>query len=65
MEYIGIGPEKGKTVLGEDALFYAMEHCGIAKIKESPDWDEFSQMLVDWFFSGNWIKEELVGETVS
>ena len=65
MEYVGLGPENGKIIAEENALSYAMECCGIVKIGNGPDWPEFSNMLIDWFYSGNWIKEESCGETVA
>ena len=54
--YEGIGPENGKFVRAEDALIYASERCGIRKIDvTAPDAAEFMEMLVEWFFSGNWV----------
>ena len=61
--YEGIGPEKGKFVRTEDALIYATERCGIRKIDvTAPDAAEFMEMLVEWFFSGNWVKVYEDGE---
>ena len=55
--YEGFATEKGKFVRAEDALAYAAERCGIRSIDTTaPDADEFKEMLVDWFFSGNWLK---------
>ncbi len=49
--YEGVGPEKD-TVVGEDAAFaYAIERIRNADKIEK---EEF----VEWYFSGNWIKEE-------
>lgn len=45
----------------EDAFGYALEQCvkvvpnGIHGI---PWTQEFREMLVEWFFSGSWVKEE-------
>lgn len=51
MIYIGIGPEKD-TVVGEDVAFsYALE-----RIKNGTPEDK--QEFVEWFYSGNWIKED-------
>lgn len=71
--YIGIGPERGKKVKEEDAFMYAMERVttdaadmqefcdyftGIRYGKATPDeLAEFRKDLVEWFYSGNWIKE--------
>lgn len=52
--YIGIGPERGEVVPEEEAYEYAMERCfGTEEEKE-----EFKKMLVEWFYSGNWITAE-------
>ena len=54
--YEGIGSEAGKFVRAEDAFIYATERCGIRKIDvTAPDAEEFMEMLVEWFYSGNWI----------
>ena len=56
--YRGIGPECGRTVLADKALNYAMERCGIrpSAAPGSPvDEDEFQQMFLEWFYSGNWL----------
>ena len=36
----------------EDAYDYALEKC------MGEDNEEFRTMLVEWYFSGNWVKEE-------
>ena len=52
--YIGIGPEKDTAVEEEQAFDYALERS----LHGSPeDQREFREMLVEWFYSGNWIKE--------
>lgn len=51
--YRGIGPELGICVKAEDAFSYAFSRC-----LNGPDKEEFREMLVEWFYSGNWIKEE-------
>ena len=53
MCYKGIGPEKGKTVPEEEAYDYALDRC-----LNGEEHEEFREMLVEWYFSGNWIKEE-------
>lgn len=51
--YEGIGQEKGTFVKEEDAYAYALERC----INGTPeDKKEFQEMLVEWYYSGNWIK---------
>ncbi len=53
--YIGIGPESGTFVADEDAYRYAMERCQSGTEEEGK---EFREMLVEWYFSGNWIRVE-------
>ena len=73
--YVGIGPESGKRVTEENAFMYAMERCttdskdmqefcdyftGVRFGKAKPDeLTEFRKDLVEWYYSGNWIKEEI------
>lgn len=53
--YIGIGPEEG-IFIPENILFeYALERC----LRDSrDDQEDFRDMLVEWFYSGNWVKED-------
>lgn len=53
--YIGIGPERGNYVPEDKAFTYALEH-GLHGTKDEVN--EFREVLIDWYFSGNWIKEE-------
>ncbi|WP_162858234.1 hypothetical protein [Mediterraneibacter massiliensis] len=53
--YIGIGPERGTEVSEEQAYEYALGRCLHGSLQ---DQQEFKEMLVEWFYSGNWIKEE-------
>lgn len=55
--YRGIGPNAGKVVPADEALEYALEECGLAVDARAPAAREFLDMLPDWFFSGNWVKE--------
>ena len=34
-----------------EALEYAMERCGIPRVRDKPLDQEFSAMLVEWYFS--------------
>ena len=55
MSYIGIGPEDGTVVEDNQEFDYALERC----LNGAPDEQkEFREMLVEWFYSGNWVKEE-------
>lgn len=78
--YCGIGIERGKRVYEEDAFGYAMdritsdradaeEFChafaGCNMILGSPDdLAKFRDDVVEWFYSGNWVKEEKDAETI-
>lgn len=54
----GIGENRGKYVPAEEGLSYAMQQVGVLTFYEdAPDAGEFKDMLVDWFFSGNWIEK--------
>ena len=53
--YIGIGPEAGIYVPDVDAYAYAIDRCLYGTETEVK---EFREMLVDWYYSGNWIKKE-------
>lgn len=53
--YRGIGPDEGIFVPEEKAYEYALERC-ISGTRE--DQEEFRRMLVEWFYSGNWVEDE-------
>lgn len=55
MNYVGFGPEKGHVVPEDKAFDYALERCLRGTIQDQED---FRDVLVEWFYSGNWIKEE-------
>lgn len=55
MYYQGIQSEEGRIVREEDALSYALERC-LLGTKE--DQEEFRDALIEWFYSGNWIRRE-------
>ena len=44
----------------DECLDYVLKKCGIELkyVKDSMEQIEFKAMLVDWYFSGNWIKEK-------
>lgn len=51
----------GNFVPEESAFDYAIEQCAETVPQEFHKirWtQEFKEMLVEWFYSGNWIKEE-------
>lgn len=57
--YYDIGPEQGNVVSGDEAFDYALERCLHGTLE---DQKEFREMLVEWFYSGSWIKREAAGE---
>lgn len=57
--YIGIGPESGIFVSEADVYTYALNRCLSGTLEEQDDFrKEFGPLLVEWYYSGNWIKSE-------
>lgn len=56
--YLGIGPEEGIFIPEETAFQYALERCLHGSMEEQK---EFREMLEEWYYSGNWIKEDQDG----
>ena len=55
----GLGPNRGRFVNGADGFAVACQGCGILKWDErAAEAAEFRAMLVEWYFSGNWIWKE-------
>lgn len=53
----GIGPNAGEFVPAEDAFNHVCKEVGIwAYDSTNPLFAEFKEMLVEWYFSGNWIE---------
>lgn len=58
--YVGIGTEHGKCVCEDEALDYVLERCGVSLVdSDAPEQQEFCEMLTNWYFSGDWRKEDL------
>lgn len=55
MSYIGIRSEKDTVIEDDQAYEYALERCLHGTVE---DQEEFQKMLVEWFYSGDWIYEE-------
>ena len=55
MAYIGIRSEKDTVIEDDQAYEYALERC-LHGTEE--DQEEFQKMLVEWFYSGDWIHAE-------
>ena len=51
MRYVGTGPEYGRVVPEDVAYQYAKAHLDQLSEQEK-------KLFVEFFFSGNWIKEE-------
>jgi hypothetical protein len=53
----GITCNDGKFVAAEDGFEYVCHQVGIEVFDETaPEAEDFKEMLVEWFFSGNWIE---------
>lgn len=55
MAYIGIGQEEGMVVEEDKAYEYAL-YRSLSGTEE--DKKDFREMLVEWFYSGDWIRRE-------
>ena len=47
--------DQREGIEGEDAYSYALNRCLHGS---ENDQKEFSSMLIEWFYSGNWIEED-------
>ena len=53
----GIGPNAGIFIAAEDGFPYIRDRVGITLFDHAaPEATEFKEMLVEWYFSGNWIE---------
>ena len=55
MSYIGIRSERDAVIEDDQAYEYALERCLHGTVE---DQEEFQKMLVEWFYSGDWLHEE-------
>lgn len=65
--YVGVNKETGKNVHEDDAFSYACDRCRTGPLEDqetflelaqhSDGMADFAENLVEWYFSGNWIKE--------
>ena len=61
----GITINEGKFVAAEDGFEYVCHHFGIEGFDETAtDAEELIEMLVEWYFSGNWIEVYESGDEV-
>ncbi|CDC47059.1 uncharacterized protein BN652_01670 [Firmicutes bacterium CAG:424] len=63
--YVGICKEIGETVPDEEAFDYAFDRCMKGTEKEKQEFREvldseelIKKIIVDWYFSGNWVHKE-------
>ena len=54
--YIGINENEGIYVSQEEAYAFAFERCTNGTQEQIA---EFKEMLVEWFFSGDWVKRDI------
>lgn len=52
----GITLNAGKFVEAEDGFEYVCQQVGIEVHEENALTDDFREMLIEWYFSGNWIE---------
>lgn len=57
-EYVGIGKNAGVRVAGVEALEYALNACGVRIVTRTALTDEFAEVVTEWFYSGDWLKED-------
>ena len=53
----GIGPNAGEYIAVKDGFGYVCTQVGIEVFdKTALEAEEFQKMLLEWYFSGNWIE---------
>lgn len=53
----GIGPNAGQYITADSGFLYICDRVGITQFDHAaPDSTEFKEMLVEWYFSGNWLE---------
>ena len=57
--FIGLNENEGLFIPEEDAFGYAFERCTNGTDEMIA---EFKEMLVEWFFSGDWMKRDIEKE---
>lgn len=57
MSYRNLGTNE--RVEEDEALDYALRKCGIqlVEVEDTLEQEELKDMLVEWYFSGNWIED--------
>ena len=59
MFYVGILSERGTIIPESEAFEYAMERCKANEDDRKAFEREFGQEIVEWFYSGNFVKENV------
>ena len=62
MFYVGILSERGTIIPESEALEYAMERIASNPEDARQFEKEFADQIVEWFYSGNFVKENLIDE---
>ena len=62
MFYVGILSERGAIIPESEAFEYAMERIASNPEDARQFEKEFGQQIVEWFYSGNFVKENLIDE---
>lgn len=53
----GFGPNAGEYVAAEDGFGYVCTQVGIEVFDNTAlEAEDFKEMLIDWYFSGNWLE---------
>lgn len=64
MIYRGIQSERGKIIHEACALDYALYRMGLQRRDDRVIDPDVARMIVEWYFSGNWRKEEENGREI-
>ena len=61
--WMGLGPNRGRWVPAEQGFEVACRACGVTHWNpEAPEAALFARVLVEWYFSGDWIWKEAMVE---
>ena len=62
MFYVGILSERGTIIPESEAFEHAMERIASNPEDARQFEKEFGEQIVEWFYSGNFVKENLIDE---
>jgi hypothetical protein len=60
--YVGFNSERGEVVPESEGFDYAMDRIYESKMDRESFKAEFGEQVVEWFFSGDFVKERLCDE---